>query len=62
MLKGPRQLLGGTDIDAKLAFCVHEYTVNPAQTVAENTDIKKFLSYVYADTHPSKYTSSSEKR
>lgn len=44
-------------IDGKLAFCVHEYSVDPLQTLADNNDPKNYVSYVYANTHPSRHTS-----
>jgi len=48
-------------VDNKLAFCIHEYVVNPLQTSKDESDPKNYLSYVFANTHPSKYTSLEEK-
>jgi len=43
-------------IDSKLAFCIHEYVVNPLLTRRDESDPKNYMSYVYNNTHPSRYT------
>jgi energy-coupling factor transporter transmembrane protein EcfT len=48
-------------VDGKLAFCVHEYVVDPLQASEDNSDPQNYLSYVYANTHPSRYISFEKK-
>ncbi len=44
-------------IDNKLAFSVHEYIEDKMQARKGNSDPQNYLSYVYSNTHPSRYTS-----
>ncbi|GHN02469.1 hypothetical protein WSM22_39580 [Cytophagales bacterium WSM2-2] len=48
-------------VDGKLAFSVHEYVTDPLKASKEYSEPRDYLSYVYTNTHPSRYISLEEK-
>lgn len=48
-------------IDGRLAFSLHEYEINVLRIHDNNHDFENPLSYVHANTHPSKFVGFQEK-